>query len=164
MAIVSWGTYVPESRLDRGLIGAALGTPAGAGTRSVAGYDEDTTSMGVEAARNALANLPAELTPQRVLFATANPAYLDKTNATAIHAALGLPSTAAALDVGGAVRSGIGAMMLAADANLPTLVVLSDIRTGLPSGADEREGGDGAAAFVMASPSAVDGAVQIQGV
>src|SRR5215471_9125030 len=48
MAIISWGTYIPESRLDRGLIGAALGTPAGTGTRSVAGYDEDTTSMGVE--------------------------------------------------------------------------------------------------------------------
>src|SRR4051812_45866690 len=46
MAIISWGTYLPESRLDRGLIGAALGTPAGAGTRSVAAYDEDTTSMG----------------------------------------------------------------------------------------------------------------------
>ena len=53
--------------------------------------------MGVEAARSALANLPSELMPQRVLFATANPAYLDKTNATAIHAALGLPSSIAAL-------------------------------------------------------------------
>ena len=162
MAILSWGTYVPESRLSRGLIGEALGTPAGAGTRSVAGYDEDTTSMGVEAARNALANLPAELAPQRLLFATANPAYLDKTNATAIHAALGLPSSFRAFDVGGAVRSGVGAMMLAADATVPTLVVMSDIRTGLPGGADEREGGDGAAAFVMASESSVDGAVQIR--
>jgi len=41
-------------------------------------------------------------------------------------------------------------------------VVLSALRAGLPGGADEREGGDGAAAFVMASPSAVGGAVQIQ--
>ena len=98
MAIVAWGTYVPESRLDRGLIGAALGTPAGAGTRSVAGYDEDTTSMGVEAARNALANLPGDLMPQRVLFATANPAYLDKTNA------IGDPRRARAAVVGGRDR------------------------------------------------------------
>jgi 3-hydroxy-3-methylglutaryl CoA synthase/uncharacterized OB-fold protein len=162
MAIVSWGTYVPESRLDRGLIGAALGTPSGAGTRSVASFDEDTTSMGVEAARNALANLPSELAPQRVLFATANPAYLDKTNATAIHAALGLPSSVAALDVGGAVRSGIGAMALATQATVPTLVVTSDIRTGLPGGADEREGGDGAAAFVMAGEAVVADAMQIR--
>jgi 3-hydroxy-3-methylglutaryl CoA synthase/uncharacterized OB-fold protein len=162
MAIVAWGTYVPESRLDRGLVGAALGTPSGAGTRSVAGYDEDTTSMGVEAARNALADIPPELTPQRVLFATANPAYLDKTNATAIHAALGLPPSVAAFDVGGAVRSGLGAMMLATQATVPTLVVLSDIRTGLPGGADEREGGDGAAAFVMASEAAVGDAMQVR--
>src|SRR3954447_4971825 len=160
MGIISWGTYLPESRLDRGLIGAALGTPAGAGTRSVAGYDEDTTSMGVEAARQALANLAPELMPQRVLFATANPAYLDKTNATAIHAALGLPSSAAAFDVGGAVRSGIGAMMLATQATVPTLVVVSDIRTGRPGGADEREGGDGAAAFVMASADTMGDAMQ----
>jgi uncharacterized OB-fold protein/3-oxoacyl-[acyl-carrier-protein] synthase III len=118
--------------------------------------------MGVEAARNALANLPSELTPQRVLFATANPAYLDKTNATAIHAALGLPSSAAALDVGGAVRSGVGAMMLATQATVPTLVVVSDIRTGLPGGADEREGGDGAAAFVMASETTAGDAMQVR--
>src|SRR3954470_23383918 len=162
MGIISWGTYVPEARLDRGLIAAALGTPAGAGTRSVAGYDEDTTSMGVEAARQALANLAPELMPQRVLFATANPAYLDKTNATAIHAALGLPSSAAAFDVGGAVRSGIGAMMLATQATVPTLVVVSDIRTGRPGGADEREGGDGAAAFVMASADTVGDAMQVR--
>ena len=105
MPIVAWGTYVPIHRLDRGLIGAALGTPGGAGTRSVASYDEDTTSMGVEAARNALANLPAELTPQRILFATANPAYLDKTNAIGDPRRPRLPSSVAAIDVGGAVRS-----------------------------------------------------------
>ena len=32
---------------------------------------------------------------------------------------------------------------------MPTLAVLSDVRTGLPGGADEREGGDAAAAFVF---------------
>src|SRR4029079_16061556 len=55
-----------------------------------------------------------------------------------------------------------GAMMLAAEATAPTLVVVSDIRTGLPGGADEREGGDGAAAFVMASAEPGDGAPQIR--
>ena len=150
MAIAAWGTYLPSHRLDRRVIGAALGAHAGGGTRAVAGYDEDTTSMGVEAARNALADLPAELAPTRVLFATANPAYLDKTNAAAIHAALRLPTNVPAYDVGGAVRSGMGALRLASDAGAPTLVVLSDLRTGLPGSGDEREGGDGAVAFVMA--------------
>lgn len=162
MAIVAWGTYVPTHRLDRRAIGAALGSPAGGGTRSVASYDEDTTSMGVEAARNALANLPPELMPRRVLFATANPAYLDKTNATAIHAALGLASSVGAYDVGGAVRSGVGAMLLAGEAAEPALVVCSDLRTGLPGGTDEREGGDGAVAFVVARDAVAGDAAQVR--
>ena len=41
-----------------------------------------------------------------------------------------------------------------AQALRPTLVVLSDVRTGLPGGADERDGGDGAAAFVVGPESA----------
>ena len=92
MGIVAGGTYLPLHRLDRGRIAAALGTPGGGGTRTVAAADEDTTTLGVEAARNALAGLPAEAMPRQVLFATAEPAYLDKTNATTIHAALGLPT------------------------------------------------------------------------
>ena len=43
-----------------------------------------------------------------VWFATTDPAYLDKTNATAIHAALGLAASAAAYDMIGSVRSGVG--------------------------------------------------------
>ena len=49
----------------------------------------------------------------------------------------------------GSVRSGVGALFAGAQSAAPTLVVLSDVRTGLPGGADEREGGDGAAAVVV---------------
>src|SRR6202011_5172515 len=86
-----------------------------------------------------------------VLFRSAPtvPAYADKTNGTAVHAALRLPADALAVDMAGAVRSGVGALVTAAQSPVPTLAVLSDIRTGLPGGADERDGGDGAAAFVF---------------
>src|SRR3954451_6359739 len=107
--------------------------------------------MGVEAARRALAAAPDGVTAQGVTFATAAPAYLDKTNATAVHAALGLDQSATAYDMIGAVRSGIGAARAAAAAaaaGRPTLAVVSDIRTGLPGGPDERDGGDAAAAFL----------------
>ena len=159
--IVAYGAYVPYFRLQRGAIGAALGTPAGRGTRAVASYDEDTTSMGAEAARTALRSAPEGVRPAGLYFATADPAYLDKTNATAIHAALGLPASAPAYDMVGAVRSGAGAMRAAsdtADAGRPTLAVVSDVRTGLPGGADERDGGDGAAAFLFSAdgPSLVE--------
>jgi hydroxymethylglutaryl-CoA synthase len=147
--IVAYGAYLPYFRLERKSIGDALGSAGGKGSRSVASYDEDTTSMGVEAARAALRGAP-RLTPAAIYFATADPAYLDKTNATAIHAALALDDSAMAFDMMGSIRSAAGALRAATDASRPTLAVLSDIRTGLPGGSDEREGGDAAVAFVLA--------------
>jgi 3-hydroxy-3-methylglutaryl CoA synthase/uncharacterized OB-fold protein len=147
--IIAYGAYVPYHRLARSEIAAVLGEGGGKGARAVASYDEDTTSMAVEAARVALRHVPAAARPERLLFATANPPYLDKTNAAVIHAALDLPTSALAVDFGGAVRSGVGALIAAADARVPTLAVLSDLRTGLPGGADERDGGDAAAAFLF---------------
>lgn len=146
--IVSYGAYVPYWRLRRAAVGEALGVPAGPGTRAVASYDEDTTSMGAEAARLALRAAP-DATPESVFFSTSAPAYLDKTNATAVHAALGLPSRSAAYDVGGAARSGVAAMGAAMSWSGPSLAVLSDVRTGLPGGGDEQAGGDAAVALLV---------------
>ncbi|WP_328437002.1 OB-fold domain-containing protein [Streptomyces sp. NBC_00444] len=147
--LIAYGAYVPYHRLARADLAAVLGTPPGKGTRAVAGYDEDTTSMAVEAARGALA--PDGLRPRigQLFLATAAPAYLDKTNATAVHAALGLDEHVLAADMAGSVRSGLGALITAARSTVPTLTVLSDLRTGLPGGSDESAGGDGAAAFVF---------------
>src|SRR6185436_18614999 len=137
--IVSYGSYIPYFRLDRKSIGEALGASAGKGTRAVASYDEDTTSMGVEAARAALRGAP-RLAPAALYFATADPAYLD--------------NSAMAYDMVGSIRSGAGVVRAAADASRPTLAVLSDIRTGLPGGSDERDGGDAAVAFLFAAGDA----------
>jgi hydroxymethylglutaryl-CoA synthase len=156
--IVAYGAYVPYHRLKRSEIAAVLGEGGGKGTRAVASYDEDATSMGVEAARVALRGAPTEVAPERILFATANPPYLDKTNAAVIHAALDLPASALAVDFGGAVRSGVGALLAAADARVPTLAVLSDVRTGLPGGSDERDGGDAAAASTSGAPTSAGSA------
>lgn len=106
--------------------------------------------MAVEAARVALRTAPDGYEPELLLFSTASPAYLDKTNASAIHAALGLSESAAAYDVGGAARSAIGAMRLAQSSPCPTVVLASDVRTGLPGSTDESGGGDAAVAFVYA--------------
>ena len=97
--LIAYGTYLPYWRLQRSAITTALGAGGGRGTRAVASYDEDTTSMGVEAARVALRSAPG--VEPSVLFATTVPAYLDKTNATAIHAALDLPSGRGAYDMVG---------------------------------------------------------------
>ncbi|MCB0921465.1 MAG: hydroxymethylglutaryl-CoA synthase, partial [Actinobacteria bacterium] len=148
VGILSYGVYLPYWRLQRSAITAALGSGGGKGSRAVASYDEDTTSMGVEAARIALANAPAGAQPGIVAFATTAPAYLDKTNATAIHAALALPSSVGAVDTIGSVRSGSAAIAVAS-AGGNGLAILSDIRTGLPGGNDEANGGDAAVAFLF---------------
>src|SRR5437773_9128215 len=151
--IAGYGVYVPHWRLDRKSLATALGAPSGRGRRSVAGSCEGTRSLGVEAARAALRAAP-RLAPEMLYFATALPAYLDKTNATAIHAALDLAPSAPAFDMAGAVRSGAGALRAALDARGVALAVLADVRTGLPGGADERDGGDAAAAFLCAADGA----------
>jgi hydroxymethylglutaryl-CoA synthase len=152
--IVSIAGYVPYRRLQRSAVAQVFGSGGGKGTRSVASHDEDTTTMGVEAARLALRSAPAAA-PSSVWFATASPAYLDKTNATTIHAALRLPAHVAAYDFGGALRSGAGALRssLVADGTGTTLVVLSDMRDGLPTSSDESAGGDGAAGVVVGDDS-----------
>ena len=152
--IVSIAGYVPYRRLDRTEIPATFGTGGGRGTRSVASYDEDTTTMAVEAARLARRAAPDAAHPEAVWFATASPAYLDKNNASAIHAALRLDPSVPAFDFGGALRSGPGALAAALSGTGRTLVLASDQRDGLPAGGDEAQGGDGAAAVLVGDDSA----------
>lgn len=146
--IISYAGYVPRHRLDVSEIAAVVQTGGGRGSRAVAGYDEDATSMAVEAARAGLRAVPQAAIDQ-LLYATAAPAYLDRTNSAAIHAALGLPSSAMAIDMLGSVRSGAGALATAMSGAGTHMVVLSDVRDGMPGGADERGGGDAAAAFIV---------------
>ena len=91
--IISAAGYVPYRRLARADIAAFMGSGGGKGTRAVASHDEDTTTLGVEAARLALHRARPGRTPDSVWFATSQAAYLDKTNATALAAALRLPVT-----------------------------------------------------------------------
>jgi len=154
--ILSAAGYVPFRRLQRAEVAKMFGSGGGRGTRSVASYDEDTTTMGVEAARLAM-RAAGGVEPDAVWFSTSDPAYLDKTNATALHAALRLDAAAAAFDLGGALRSGIGALRIALDSTGHALVVSADVRTGLPTSGDESAGGDGAAAVLVGDDA--DGAV-----
>jgi hydroxymethylglutaryl-CoA synthase len=134
--ILSAAGYVPYRRLDRGAIAQTFGAGGGKGSRAVAGYDEDTTTLGVEAARLALRGV-TDARPRNLWFATVAPAYLDKTNATAIHAALRLDADVLAADFSGAIRSGTAALTAALH--------------GLPTSADESAGGDAAAAIFVGS-------------
>lgn len=156
--IVSAAGYVPWHRLDRAAIGDLFGTAPGTGTRAVASYDEDTTTMAVEASRFAIRSREGNQEPTSVLLATAEPAYQEKTNATALHAALRLDPSVCADDLCGNVRGGTGALGLALRSSDPlVLVATAGIRTGLPTGPDEERGGDGAAALLIGADTGTNG-------
>ncbi|HEY6792126.1 MAG TPA: OB-fold domain-containing protein [Trebonia sp.] len=159
--ITGWGVHLPYRRLDRTTITAVAGTGGGTGTRTVASYDEDTTTMGAEAARAALRGWQAERgsqaererdaegSPQSLWFATTEPAYADKTNATVLHAVLRLDRTVPAYDAVGSARSAMAALRAGWQGPQTSLVVASDTRTGLPGSGDEAAGGDAAAALLI---------------
>jgi 3-hydroxy-3-methylglutaryl CoA synthase/uncharacterized OB-fold protein len=164
--IAAWGTYLPFWRLQRSAIAGVLGSGGGRGTRAVASHDEDTTTLGVEAGRRALAIGPTSDEVQDLFFSTPDPGYLDKTSATTVHAALGLGRGAGAYDFAGSSRSAVGTLLLAlgtagvtagaaASTGRTTLAVISDLRTGLAGSAEERDSGDAAAAIVCAPDGAV---------
>jgi hydroxymethylglutaryl-CoA synthase len=146
IGVVGYGAYVPYWRVDRTGITSAIGGRRSPGWRTAASYDEDTTTMGVEAARNALRSVD-DLGNRPVFFATSEPAYLDKSNANAIHAALDLDRATPAFDLVGNARSSVPAVMAAAE--LGGIVVASDMRNGPAGSVDESSGGDGAAALLF---------------
>src|SRR4029077_12469926 len=115
--IVGYHAYLPSYRLQRAEIAAAVGSSA-RGVRCVAGYDEDSTTLGVAAALPVVRG--REPAVGSVWLATTDPVYADKTNATAVHAALDLQPGIVAADLGATLRSGIVALLVAArDGGLP---------------------------------------------
>lgn len=151
--IVGYGAYVPYYRLQRSAITAALGAGGGRGTRAVAAYDEDPTSMSVEAARNLFHSFGegAAPIPDALYFASATPPYLDKTNANAVHAALRLPSSVFAGDMAGSIRSTTAALTASLNDQRPVLMTSADVRSGRPSSSDEANLGDAAVALLIGS-------------
>ena len=108
-ALTAYAAYLPRYRLA----GADIGLRRG--DRVVASFDEGSTTMAVAAAAAAI---DGHLPPTNLHFATSSPAYADKTNATAIHAALGLAPEAFAADVCGTGRSAFAAWRAAASSTV----------------------------------------------
>jgi hydroxymethylglutaryl-CoA synthase len=146
--IIGFGGYLPYRRLDLSTVAAVAGGGGRKGSRSVASFDEDATTMAVEAARLARRRAP-DVPVESVWFATVAPPYLDKTNATVLQAALRLPGECGAYDLVGSVRGALGALRAAASQSGPALAVAADLRTGLAGGPDESFFGDAAAALVV---------------
>jgi 3-hydroxy-3-methylglutaryl CoA synthase len=150
--IAAWGAYIPTFRLDRKTMGKAWDTPALPGERAVSGGDEDSLSMGVEAALAATAGRDlSDL--DAVFFATTTSPYAEKQAAATIAAVLDRP-TALTADVTGSLRAATTALRQALDAVAAgsarsALVVAADARPAEPATATEQLFGDGAAAVLV---------------
>ncbi|WP_416903815.1 OB-fold domain-containing protein [Micromonospora echinospora] len=143
--IVAYGAYLPRHRLTATDVAAArAGTGGGRGERRVAAFDEDALTMAVEAGR-LVRRLDGE-PPAAVVVSTTNPPYAGKNNATAAHAALGLPEEVPAYDLGGSYRSALGLLGTAAPG---TLLLAADLTVGRPGAPDELDRGDAAAALLL---------------
>ena len=141
--------YLPWFRLTAEEIARTQrrSAPEKAAERRLAGYDEDALTMAVAAARL----LPVQTLTgvERLLFATTTPPYLAKNNASAAHAALGLPEAVPAFDVGGSLRSAFGAIQ---NATAGSLLLAGDVNTARPGAAAELGHGDAAAALLFGRP------------
>lgn len=148
--IISYGAYIPKWRMSLDLI--AKGT---SGERSVAGYDEDSVTMAVSAVLDCLKGVDRREIDGLFLASTTSP-FAEKQMATLIAKATDLREDILTADFGGSLKAGTTALRLATDAvkagsTKQIVVVAADRRLGVPGSEHEKNGGDGAAAFLIGS-------------
>jgi hydroxymethylglutaryl-CoA synthase len=151
------GTYVPPGRLDLAELREhwpSVSSPGGVRTISVAGFDEDIVTMGVEAAEAALSGIDALVASiDFLVVATCSSPYSEHSAAAEMGRALGLSPTATIVDLAGSTLGGVTAVQTARNAVLArnatrALVVVSERRRGMPGSAVEALGAGAIALFV----------------
>ena len=156
--IVSYGAYVPIYRLSREILNQVWGG-VGEGEKAVANSDEDSLTMGVEAARDCLKGM-AKGTVGALYFASTTLPFKEKQSASIMAAALDLAEDIVTADIGSSLRAGTIALRMALDTVKAgsaenVLVVVSDCRLPYPNSVYEPILGDGAAAFLIGKDSVI---------
>jgi hydroxymethylglutaryl-CoA synthase len=157
-AVAGVGAYAPRLRIDADTIGEAMGgfEAGGIDAKAVPEADEDALTMGVEAARRALAAAGREGSEvAHLAFATTTPPMAEEDLTARLVSILGVPGGAATRTLTGSTRAGLQALDAALDAGPwgeeAGLVIAADAPRGAPDGAVEHAAGAGAAAFVLAA-------------
>ncbi|HVM98287.1 MAG TPA: OB-fold domain-containing protein [Candidatus Acidoferrales bacterium] len=150
VGIVGFGSYVPSYRLPREVIAREWGTVAGPGEKAVANHDEDSLTLAVNAAVDAVAD-PTNL--DAVFFASTTPPYREKQSATTVATVLEAPASARTADFADSLRAATGAMLAGLDAvragSRQALICAGDCRLGEPDSMSEPSYGDAGAAIVV---------------
>ncbi|HQR02775.1 MAG: hypothetical protein JSR19_13495 [Proteobacteria bacterium] len=149
--IIAYGAYLPIHRLTA----ASLGRK-GSTARTLAGPDEDSLTLAVAAARNALAGAGnmdrSEI--DALIFATTSAPYGEKQGAAIAAKTLGLRDDVMTFDITASTRSGTQALhaagaLVASGRIASCLVIAGDVRQMTPGDAAELEFGDAGAALLL---------------
>jgi hydroxymethylglutaryl-CoA synthase len=158
VGIIGYGAYVPRYRLPAREVARVWGDTAGGlpvREKAVAGLDEDTVTMAIEAARNALARArikPAELCA--VWVGSESHPYAVKPSSTIVAEAIGATPAVQAADLEFACKAGSEAMVagmgiVGAGMGRYVMAIGMDTAQGRPGDALEYTAACGGAAFVL---------------
>ncbi len=141
------GAYAPLLRLDRAAAAKALKFSGlagrAAGSRAVAGWDEDAVTLAVEAARGVTG------VPAMAIFASTSAPFFERSHAGLLIDALALPASTRGFDVSGSRRCAVSALLDALLGRGDTLIAAGERPPGQAGAALHLSRGDGgAAAFV----------------
>jgi len=151
------GFYVPRYRIRLSEIEKVWGrqAPVGVEEKSVACWDEDSLTMGIEAARSLFERVDTRLKRRvtRIFFGSESPIYAVNPTSTILAEYLGIEGEYNAYDTQFACKAGTGALVSALDlvkaGEGKALVVASDKALGRPRDALEFTAGSGAVALLV---------------
>lgn len=155
--IIAYGAYVPLFRLDRKTIG-------GRGEKAICNFDEDSTTMAVEAINDCLKGRDRGAI-DALYYGTTTSLYKEHLGATTIAMATDLREDVYTAEFGNSLRAGTAALKAACDAVdagsvKNVLISAADCRLGHPGSALEQILADGAAALLIGD---TDVAVTVEG-
>lgn len=155
--ILSFGAYLPRARLQRAAIAAANAWFApglkglAKGEKCIRNWDEDSITMGVEAARDCLTGCDRGAVAQLMLASSTMP-FDERQNSGVVANALQLRAALRAMDLAGGQRAGSTALITALEqgpAGGHTLIVGADARRAKAASMQEMHYGDGAASLLV---------------
>jgi 3-hydroxy-3-methylglutaryl CoA synthase len=174
IGITAYGAYYPRGRLSKKAIADAnawfdAGLNALAkGERAFCNWDEDSITMGIEAAQDCLCSLQSP-DLYTLYFASTTFPFLDRQNSVVVSEALNLDSGVRTMDIAASQRAGTSALvaLLEGGQSRTGLLVASEHRKTKAGSRSEMLWGDGAAAvtvgpdnvlaeFIAAETAAVD--------
>jgi len=164
IGITSYGAYIPMYRIARETFLKAWGGFGAPGEKAIAGYDEDSVTMAVEASMDCLRGIDSKKV-DGLFFATTTSPYKEKQVSALMGFPLDLRPDIRTADITTSLRAGTTAIGLAHDiikagsAN-SILVAAADSRMGAPAGSLEQNLGDSAAALLLGSDNVI---AEIQG-